>query len=487
MKNKVQLITYPNSLGGDLISLRKALDKYFPDLFSGGIHILPPYSSSGDRGFSPVTYFDIDPQFGSWEDIKHMSKTYDIMLDLMVNHISANSDYFQDFVEKGDESEYKDLFLPVEEAWSGRIPTEGEIENIFLRRDKPFSEYMIGPKQEKKLLWTSFGKNSPSHQVDLNVNAKITRNLFIKIIKHFNKNGIKSVRLDAVGYVIKKPGTSCFFVEPEIFDFLSWISNMAAKNDIELLPEVHAEYATQLKLTEKGYWTYDFILPYLILESIINKKTRNLKQYLRERPSHQITMLDCHDGVPVIPDLNGFMDIDQAREVVDVCVQRGGDYSVIYSPQHKQEDGFDVHQIMGTYYSLLDCDDDAYLLARAVQVFTPGIPQIYYVGLLAGENDNDAVLETGENREINRHNYSLDEIEQAVEKPVVQKLIKLLQFRNEHPAFDGECTVNASSDTELLMTWKNGDHLANLSTDFREYSITIMYSDTETKQQSQLF
>ncbi|MDY6868755.1 MAG: sucrose phosphorylase [Chloroflexota bacterium] len=487
MKNKVQLITYPDSLGGDLKSLEKVLDQHFPDLFSGGIHILPPYPSSGDRGFSPITYFDIDPQFGSWDDLKHMSKTYDIMLDLMVNHISAESKYFQGYMEKGDESEYRDLFLPVREAWSGRIPTEEEIENIFLRRDEPFSDYKIGPKQEKKLIWTSFGKDSPSHQVDLNVNTKRTRGFFSDIIMHFNKNGVKCVRLDAVGYVIKKIGTSCFFVEPEIFDFLSWMNDLADKNGIELLPEVHAEYATQLKLVEKGYWIYDFILPYLILESIITKKSGNLIRYLRDRPSQQITMLDCHDGVPVIPDLNGFIDIEQARKVVDICLERGGDYSVIYSSQHKQADGFDVHQIMGTYYSLLDGDDDAYLLARAIQFFTPGIPQIYYVGLLAGENDNDAVLKTGEKREINRHNYSLDEIEQAVEKPVVQKLIKLLHFRNEHPAFDGECTVNSSSDTELSMTWKNGDHLASLSTDLWENSINITYSNTETKKQLQLF
>ncbi len=487
MKNKVQLITYPNSLGGDLKSLEKVLDQYFPDLFSGGIHILPPYPSSGDRGFSPITYFEIDPQYGTWEDLNRLSEKYDLMLDLMVNHISADSAYFKDYVIKGDDSEYQDLFLPVEEAWSGKIPSAEEIKKVFLRRDQPFSAYRVGPEKKKKLLWTSFGKTSPSHQVDINVNSETTKSFLTRIVEHFKENGIKSVRLDAVGYVIKKPGTSCFFVEPEIFDFLSWINTMAAKNDIELLPEVHAEYETQLKLAEKGYWIYDFILPYLILESIITKDTENLKRYLRERPPRQITMLDCHDGVPVIPDLNGFMDIDQAREAVDVCVQRGGDYSVIYSPQHKQEDGFDVHQIMGTYYSLLDCDDNAYLLARAVQIFTPGIPQIYYVGLLAGENDDKAVEKTGENREINRHNFSLDEVEQALEKPVVKKLIRLLRFRNSHPAFDGGCIVNPSSGTELSISWQKGDHYAHLFTDLKDNSINITYSDTETRQQTRLF
>ena len=101
IKNKVQLITYPDSLGGSLKGLEQVLDRFFPGLFEGGIHILPPFPSSGDRGFAPLTYFEIDPALGSWEDIRRLGDRYDLLLDLMVNHISSRSPFFQDFLAHG--------------------------------------------------------------------------------------------------------------------------------------------------------------------------------------------------------------------------------------------------------------------------------------------------------------------------------------------------------------------------------------------------
>ena len=110
-------------------------------------------------------------------------------------------------------------------------------------------------------------------------------------------------------------------------------------------------------------------------------------------------MLHCHDGVPIKPDLNDLYNSEDARKLVDICLKRGGNLSLIFSPKHKDPDGFDVHQISGTYYSLLGSDDDAYLAARAIQFFTPGIPQVYYVGLLAGENDEEGVKEPARPRD----------------------------------------------------------------------------------------
>src|SRR5690348_5893540 len=98
VKNQVQLITYPDSLGGNLKTLNSVLLKFFSDILKGGVHILPPFPSSGDRGFAPLTYLEIEPAFGTWEDIRNISKNFDVLLDLMVNHISRQSLYFQDFI-----------------------------------------------------------------------------------------------------------------------------------------------------------------------------------------------------------------------------------------------------------------------------------------------------------------------------------------------------------------------------------------------------
>ena len=440
-KNQVQLITYPDSLGGDLKSLDYILETHFPELFTGGIHILPPFPSSGDRGFAPLTYLEIEPKFGAWEDIRRIGEKHDLLLDLMVNHISAKSSYFQDFLQKGRKSEFADLFITEDKVWPDGNPPEEEIEKIFLRRTSPFSDFMIEETGKVERIWTTFGKVTPSEQIDMDMNSGIARRLLSEFMENFRRNKVTTVRLDAVGYVIKKRGTSCFFVEPEIYQFLKWISGLAGSYGIELLPEVHAEYTTQFKLAERGYWIYDFILPYTILDALINQSGERLKEYLKKRPHRQYTMLDCHDGLPIKPDLNGLYKSEDARKLVDICLERGANLSLIFSPKHKDPDGFDVHQIRCAFYSMLGCDDDAYLAARAIQFFTPGRPQVYYVGLLAGKNDQSAVERSGEGRDINRHNYSLNEVEQELQRPVVKRLINLIKFRNEYDAFNGEFQV----------------------------------------------
>lgn len=477
IKNQVQLITYPDSLGGNLKNLSFVLENYFPNLFMGGIHILPPYPSSGDRGFAPLTYLEIASQFGNWDDIKHIGEKHHILLDLMVNHISAKSNYFQDFLENGRNSIFADLFITIDKIWPDGKLLQEDIDKMFLRRNEPFSKFTILKTGREEKVWTTFGKMTPSEQIDLDMNSPIAKELLTEFIKNFSKNNVKIIRLDAVGYVIKKRGTSCFFVEPEIYKYLEWIRDLTASIDIEILPEIHADYQIQFQLAKKGYWIYDFILPYLILEALITKSSNNLKEYLKVRPNNQITMLDCHDGIPIKPDLNGLYQNDQARKVVEICLERGANLSLILSQAHKDPDGFDVHQIRGTFYSLLDCNDSAYLIARAIQFFTPGIPQVYYVGLLAGKNDTEAVAQTGEGREINRHNYSIKEIDQAVNRPVVKKLIELIKLRNTHRSFAGIFDLGICNDNELVLSWNNNDSFARLSVDLNNLTADIHFSN----------
>ncbi len=478
--NRVQLITYPDSLGGDLKNLNFVLDKYFSGLFTGGIHILPPFPSSGDRGFAPLTYLEIEPAFGTWDDIKRIGENHAILLDLMVNHISAQSSYFQNFLKYGRESEYADLFITLDKIWPDSQPVQADIDKIFLRREKPYSEFKIEETCELERVWTTFGKTNPSEQIDMDMNSPIAIDLLTNFMTNFSENNVKIVRLDAVGYVIKKLGTSCFFVEPEIYKFLEWINKLASSLNIELLPEIHAEYQTQFRLAKEGYWIYDFILPYTILEALITRNSKSLKDYLRVRPHNQFTMLDCHDGVPIKPDLDGLYHGDEARKVVDHCKKSGANFSLILSEAHKDPDGFDVHQIRGTYYSLLDCNDSAYLIARAIQFFTPGIPQVYYVGLLAGSNDLEAVKKTGEGRELNRHNYSLEEIDREINRDVVQSLLDLIKFRNAYPAFAGDFKVEQCDDASLILSWTLYDKVAKLSVDLKNLAGEIVYTDSNT-------
>lgn len=475
IKNKVQLITYPDSLGGDLKSLHSNMLNYFSDIFKGGVHILPPFPSSGDRGFAPLTYLKIEPAFGTWEDIESIGETFDIMVDIMVNHISRQSEYFQDFLKKGRKSEYADMFITLDKLWKEGKPIKEDIDKMFLRRRFPYSAFPIEETGGEEKVWTTFGKTNPSEQIDLDIKSDRVRKLLYDIFVNFSNHNIKMVRLDAVGYVIKKLGTSCFFVEPEIYEFLDWVMELASSLGIELLPEVHSHYSIQYRLSEHGFWIYDFILPYTVLDTLINKSSEKLLKYLKDRPSKQFTMLDCHDGIPVMPDMDGLIDTKDAKKLVDICLKRGANLSRIISGEKRLEDGFDVHQIGCSYYSALGNDDDAYLAARAIQFFTPGIPQVYYVGLLAGENDFDALKKSGDGRAINRHNFSTEEIEQSVQKEVVKRLLKLIRFRNEYEAFDGEFEVQNCPRDEIRLAWSKDDKKCSLFIDLNINKILIEY------------
>ena len=141
-----------------------------------------------------------------------------------------------------------------------------------------------------------------------------------------------------------------------------------------------------------------------------------------------------------------------------------------------------VYQINCSYYSAVGDDDDAYLLARAIQFFTPGIPQVYYMGLLAGPNDYELMERTNYDRNISRHNYTVEEVAENVKKPVVQKLCKMMRFYNEHPAFSGEMTLPEQQEKELIILWTKGDDQVRLDANLETNQFTISYREAgETK------
>jgi sucrose phosphorylase len=474
-----QLLTYPDSLGGDLRTLRALLDGPLDGLFRG-VHILPPFPSSGDRGFAPLTYDDIDPRFGDWADIQRIGAHHDVMLDMMINHISRQSPEFQDFQRLGRRSPYADLFITLDKVWPDGDPPAGDVSQIFLRKpDTPFSTITISETGAVERIWTSFGSADWSEQIDLDVTSRATRSLVSGWLRSFASNGIRIVRLDAVGYVIKKPGTSCFMVEPEIYEFLDWITSVADSYGLAILPEVHDQYSTHERLAAHGFWTYDFVLPGLVLDALETGKGRRLAAHLSRSPDRQFTTLDCHDGIPVRPDLDGVLEPAEMLDLAERIQRRGGNVNRILSDRHAPE--VDVHQLNSTYYSALDCDVERYVAARAIQLFAKGVPQIYYVGLLAGENDNAAVERTGDGRAINRHDYTVEEVRDALSRPVVDRLIELVRLRNAHPAFDGTLDV-VGEGSSLRLVWRNGEAMCRLDVDLASGHTAV----TETTHQSTL-
>jgi sucrose 6(F)-phosphate phosphorylase len=473
-------MTYADSLGGDLAALDGLLRGSLDGLFAG-IHILPPFPSSGDRGFAPVTYDEIDPSFGSWNDIERLAKRHDVLLDLMINHVSRQSAEFIDFLRHGRQSSFADLFITVDKVWPDGDPPTADVARIFLRKpDSPFSTVTIEDTGEQERVWTSFGTKDWSEQIDLDVTSGKTRALITDWLRSFAARGVRIVRLDAVGYVIKKAGTSCFMVEPEIYLFLDWIVGVSDSLGLVVLPEVHDRYAAHEALAAHGYWTYDFVLPGLLLHAFETGSATRLRDHLDRSPERQFTMLDCHDGIPVRPDLDGILEPQDMLRLAELVTRQGGNINRILSEAHADGD-VDVHQLNCTYYSALDCDDDRYVAARAIQLFARGVPQIYYIGLLAGENDDRAVVESGDGRSINRHDYTITEVEAAVRRPVVQRVLNLVRLRNAEPAFAGRLDVTSADPATLRLTWRLGDDACELEVDMPSgrASITTRHDGVE--------
>jgi len=483
IENKIMLITYANSMGSNLKELHQILDENFKDII-GGLHILPFFPSSGDRGFAVINYDRVDPEFGSWDDIDQLADKYYLMADFMLNHVSIRCDEFKDYMNYGDASAYRDMFIHWDEFWPNGKPTEAEMDALYRRKaDGPYIEFTR--KDNKKVrLWNTFFEE----QIDIDPYTKPTQDYYQRNLGRIAKH-VPLIRFDAFAYASKRPGTSCFFVEPEIWEVLDIGMKPLQEYGTEMLPEIHENYKIQLKMAEKGYWVYDFALPMLLLHGLKTGRTDRLIHWLNICPHKQFTTLDTHDGIGVVDvvDLLTDDEIDYVREDIDDITKEAQQYIKLPSMIKTSGKKAQRYQLGSTYYSALRCDDAAYLLARIVQFYTPGIPQVYYVGLLAGENDIEGLKKDSDPRSINRHSYSLEEIDQAIKNPMLQRMYDIMRFRNNYPAFNGIITVGQDrKDSTLSITWKKDDYKTTLTADFNSKNYTITYFDKRSNKECHL-
>ncbi len=478
MKNQVQLITYVDRLtAGGFPALKGLIDGPLKGVI-GGVHPLPFFDpiDGADAGFDPSDHTAVDPRLGDWTDVRALSASVDIMADMIVNHVSADSPAFRDFVEKGDASNFADMFLTF-----GKVFPNGASEQDLLaiyrpRPGFPFNKMTFGDGS-KRLIWTTF----TPQQIDIDVFSKHGAAYLDAILKRFSESGITAIRLDAAGYAVKKPGTSSFMI-PETYAFLEELADKARALNMEVLVEIHSYYRDQIEIARKVDRVYDFALPPLVLHALFTGEAAPLAEWLKISPRNAITVLDTHDGIGVI-DVGAAADGRPGLLVpaaLDALVETMHDRS---DGESRQATGaaasnLDLYQVNCTYYDALGKRDSEYLIARALQFFAPGIPQVYYVGLLGGVNDMDLLHRTKVGRDINRHYYSAEEVTAAFNKPVVRKLFKLARFRNTHPAFNGDFAVEQPSESQLVLSWTKDDEHAALDVDFTSMTASISHKGT---------
>ena len=473
--NKVMLITYPDSLGKNIEELRDVLNNDLKGAV-GGIHLLPFFPSTGDRGFAPTDYTKVDPKFGDWSDVEKLGQEYYLMFDFMINHISRHSKYYEDFQQKKDKSKYADLFLSWDKFWPKGRPTKADVDLIYKRKDKaPYQEITFADGSKEKL-WNTFGPE----QIDLDVRKKVTQEFIKQTLNQLIEHGADIIRLDAFAYAVKKLDTNDFFVEPEIWDLLAQVRDDIAAKGAMILPEIHEHYSMPFKIAKHGYFIYDFALPMVTLYSLYSGKSERLAHWLKMCPMKQFTTLDTHDGLGVV-DARDILTPEEVKYTSQELYKVGANVKKKYSSAEYHN--LDIYQINTTFYSALGDDDKKYFMARLLQVFAPGIPQIYYVGMLAGKNDIKLLEETKEGRNINRHYYTREEVAEEVKRPVVASLLKLFTFRNTEAAFDleGNIEVETPSENEIRIVRMNKDqtHKAELKANLKTLDYQVLADGKE--------
>jgi sucrose phosphorylase len=463
VRNQVQLIAYADRFGGSLRGLRRLLDGPLAGAF-GGVHVLPfypPYDGA-DVGFDPDDHLAVDPRLGTWADVADLGRGHDVVADLIVNHMSDRSAPFRDVVERGDASPFAGMFLTYEHVFPTGASEADLLRIVRPRPNLPFTRVDLGGRP--RLLWTTF----TPHQIDLDVHHPDARAYLSRVLRRLADCGVTMVRLDAVGYTVKTAGTSCFLT-PQTFTFIDDLTAEAHGLGLRVLAEVHAPHRQGEQAATHVDRVYDFALAPLVLHTVFTGDADPLRRWLATRPTNAVTVLDTHDGLGMI-DAAGLLTPAQ----IEAVVERIGSSSNSTSVVSRVPSG--VYQVSCTAYDALGRDDRTYLLARLLQLFTPGVSQVYYVGLLAGRN----APFTGDAREINRHRFTAEEIDRALQQPVVEALLELVWLRNAHPAFDGEFTLPNAADGELVLAWRTGDASAELRVFLPASSWKVTFSDSGT-------
>jgi sucrose phosphorylase len=450
------ILVYAERVGGNLGEIEKLLKGPLKDF--EGIHVLPffhPYDGD-DAGFDPIDHKIVDPRLGDWSDFKRISETHELTADLIVNHSSYLSPEFLDWQEKGDKSEFDGLFLTFDVVFPNGGTEDGITSFYRPRPGLPFTAYEVDGR--RRLVWTTF---MPS-QVDIDIKHPAGQKYLRNVLEALKSGGVKVVRLDAVGYAVKTPGTDSFMT-PETLKFVEEITELIHSYDMRVLVEVHAHFTQQLDIAPLVDLIYDFQTAPLLLHSFFTGTVDKLDLWFQQRPNNCLNVLDTHDGYGVIDagPINGrpgLITQDDMAFIFEKAAENTGGHSNVASvvPQW-----FTLpHQINATLPNIL-ANDTAYVISRAVQFFLPGEPQVYYVGLFNGMDDQELFRKSQQGRDVNRHNYTPAELEQALKQPVTRAIIALARLR-KHNAFNGSFTFAQTGHDSMILDWVHGDDSVRL-------------------------
>ena len=445
-KEDIIMITYGDSvIDGDerpLVTLNRFLNRYSKNTINN-VHILPFFPYSSDDGFSVIDYSSVNEALGSWDDIEAIAKDYGLMTDLVINHCSARSVWFDNFI-KG-EGPGSDFFFTGDPADDLSIVTRPRVSPLLRETET---------KDGTKHVWCTFSHD----QVDFDFRNPKVLLTFIDIIRLYIDKGAKIFRLDAVAFLWKIVGTNCINL-PQTHEVIRLIRTLIEHVDPSIIIITETNIPNRENLTYFGnaneaHAIYNFSLPPLLVNTLVTGNCKYLKSWMMSMPPAQngtayFNFIASHDGIGLRP-AEGLLDDEEISELVHTMQNFGGKISWRAS-DHGQQKPYEINitlfdALQGTTKGPDKWQIDRFICAHAIMLGMEGIPGIYIHSLLGTSNDYEKVANTGQNRSINRRRWDFKELEALLDSPysqhhkVLTRLSQLIRIRKAQPAFHPNAT-----------------------------------------------
>ena len=437
----VVLITYGDIVQEEgkagIASLHEFLAEQVKDVISR-VHILPFFPYSSDDGFSVIDYLKVADWMGDWDDVNRMHKDFRLMFDMVVNHVSVESDWFQGFL--AGEKKFEDYFITVEAGT--------DLSAVFRPRALPLLTAFEKTNGEKVNVWTTFSAD----QVDINYGSEDLLMDVVDVMLAYVGHGASYLRLDAVAFIWKEIGTSCLHL-PEahrIVTLMRHILDVVAP-DVVIITETNVPHVDNISYFGNGYdeaqMVYNFSLPPLVLYSFHQGTTEVLTEWARQlKPVSDDTtffnFLASHDGVGVMP-ARGLLQEDEILAMAKRVEDLGG----LVSYKTNSDGSLMPYELNVNYLSALGEAGDVevqakrFLASQAIMLALQGVPGIYFHSLFGSENWLEGVEESGQKRTINREKPKRSCLEEELSDEthlrhfVFEGYKKMLQARKENKAF----------------------------------------------------
>lgn len=460
-EDDIIMITYGDSVIDDgerpLVTLNKFLHRYCKNTVNN-VHILPFFPYSSDDGFSVIDYSTVNESLGSWDDIEAIAADYGLMTDLVINHCSARSVWFDNFI-KG-EGPGSDFFFTADPSDDLSMVTRPRVSPL-LRE----TETANGTKH----VWCTFSHD----QVDFDFRNPKVLLAFIDIIKLYIDKGAKIFRLDAVAFLWKIVGTNCInlFQTHEVIRLIRTLIEHVDPSII-IITETNIpnrENLTYFGNANEAHAIYNFSLPPLLVNTLVTGDCSYLKSWMMSMPPAQngtayFNFIASHDGIGLRP-AEGLLSEEEISDLVHAMQHFGGKVSWRAS-EHGQQKPYEINitlfdALQGTIKGPDKYQVDRFICAHAIMLGMEGIPGIYIHSLLGTSNDYEKVANTGQNRSINRKRWDFNELEALLDSPfsqhhkVLTRISQLIRIRKAQPAFHPNATqFTLQLNNQLFGYWR---------------------------------